>query len=86
MVRSDMSHDQNPGGGFKFGSRIKIPVNDDFGITAGGNYYIGSSSLDLEGSYIGFSQEQGFIESDVNFPDARLNYRLLELKVGVAFD
>jgi len=83
VVNSNLDFENSLGFGYQFGADYTFYVNDKFGITVGGTYFIGDSKLDLAGTLTGSDNNLGIQTIVVDYQDAKLDFTGFELSIGV---
>ena len=85
VANNSFEFDNNIGYGYEFGVEYIQYFSRRFGVSLGANYYIGGSKLNLRGPVTGATEAQGVLTTELNFPDAKLDYTGLEISVGIIF-
>ncbi len=85
VVNSDFEFDSKLGLGIHFGAEYIIYVTNQFGISLGGNYFIGDADLGLNGSYVGGDAVNGLQTVTADYPDSKIDFTGLEISLGVIF-
>ncbi len=85
VVNSQVQFQNNLGLGYHFGVEYTFHVNEQFGLSFGGEYFVGGSRLAFTGSYTGASSVGDLESVAFDYPDSRLDYTGLELSIGVIF-
>lgn len=85
VANNSFEFDNNIGYGYEFGVEYIQYFSRRFGVSIGANYYIGGSKLNLRGPVTGATTQLGVISTELDFPDARLDYTGLEISVGIIF-
>lgn len=84
VLNSDFEVDNNPGFGYLFGGEFVFYLNKKLGINLEAQYLVGSSKLNLRGTYAGLPAEnQPYTEVEVEYPDSKLDFTGLELSLGI---
>lgn len=88
IANSDFDYDNNLGFGYHFGAEYIFYVNNQFGISLEGNYFIGGADLGLRGSYRGggLDGNNNFIYQErlnQEYPDSKVDLTGLEISIGV---
>ena len=85
VANNSFEFDNNIGYGYEFGVEYIQYFSRRFGVSIGANYYIGGSKLNLRGPVTGATEAQGVLTTELNFPDAKLDYTGLEISFGIIF-
>ncbi len=85
VLNSNFELDNKIGGGILFGAEYILYLTDKFGITLGASYFIGSSKLNLKGSYVGGNSGQPFETVDIEYSDSKLDFTGIEISLGAIF-
>jgi len=84
VAQTDFEYEDKWGWGYQFGIQPIYFVTSQIGIAIKGNYYIGEADLDLSGSIRGWSESQGYIESEASY-QGNLDFEGFELSIGVIY-
>ena len=85
VVNTDLSSKNKVGTGIQFGAELVYYFAKQFGVSIGGNYFIGGSDLDLTGSYIG-ADSAGVQTVQVDYPESKLDFTGFEISLGIIFN
>ena len=85
VANSDFDYENNFGFGFQAGVEYIIYVTSQFGISLGGNYFIGDADMGLEGSYTGGVMAGPLETKSVSYPDSKVDFTGLEISLGILF-
>ena len=85
VVNADLSSKNKMGKGIQFGTELVFYFAKQFGVSIGGNYFIGDSDLDLTGSYTG-ADSAGIQTVQVDYPDSKLDFTGFEISLGIIFN
>ncbi len=85
VVNADLSSKNKMGKGIQFGAELVFYFAKQFGVSIGGNYFIGDSDLDLTGSYTG-ADSAGIQTVQVDYPDSKLDFTGFEISLGIIFN
>ncbi len=85
VLNSDLSLNNQLGGGWLAGIVFDWHVSQDFSISTEFRYLDGSSGAALTGSYTGAPSDGQLITRDVDYADARIDVEGLEISLGVSF-
>ena len=83
VVNSDFDFDNSPGFGYQAGAEFVVFLNNGYGVSLEGNYYIGGSKLNLMGSYIGYDAIGNIAQKEANYADAKVDFTGLEVAIGI---
>ncbi|MEO1055125.1 MAG: hypothetical protein AAFX87_31105 [Bacteroidota bacterium] len=85
VANSDFEFDNNIGLGFHFGVEYIFYLNNQFGISLEGNYFIGDADLDLRGSYTGGPISGPLQTVEADYGDSQIDFTGLEISIGLLF-
>ncbi len=85
VANSDFTFTNSIGYGYEFGVEYIQYVTRQFGVTVGANYYIGGSKLNLRGSVKGVDTNGQQQETNIDWPNAKLDYTGFEISLGLLF-
>jgi hypothetical protein len=85
VANNSFQFNNKVGFGYEFGVEYIQYFSRQFGISLGANYYIGGSNLNLRGPVTGATPQLGVITTQLDYPDAKLDYTGLEISVGIIF-
>jgi len=85
VVNTDLSSKNKIGTGIQFGVELVFYFAKQFGVSIGGNYFIGDSDLDLTGSYTG-ANSAGVQTVQVDYPESKLDFTGFEISLGIIFN
>lgn len=83
VANADFTYRKAPGWGYQGGVELLINVTREFGITMEVNYLLGSSPLEISGSYTGGNTTLETIT--VDYPDAAVDFSGIEVSLGAVF-
>ena len=72
-----MQFQNNFGLGYHFGVEYTFYINQQIGLSFGGEYFVGGSKLAFTGSYTGASTAGDLESVLIDYPDSRLDLYLL---------
>ena len=84
LVQTDFEYQDKWGWGYQFGIQPIYFVTKQIGIAIKGNYYLGEADLDLSGTIKGWSDNEGYIESEASYK-GNLDFKGFELSLGVIY-
>ena len=83
-VSSEWDFKNKFGSGWMYGGGLLYFINEKIGLKFGAQYHDAEGKIDLKGSYNGFDLGgTKVVDKDLNYDDARLDYRGLSVSVGV---
>ncbi len=85
VVNSRFDFKNTIGYGYEFGAEYIQYFSRQFGVSLGANYFIGGAKLAMQGFASGATPQTGVVNTELGFPDARLDYTGLEISVGIIF-
>lgn len=85
VLNSDFDLENNIGFGIHFGGEYIFYVNNNFGISLGGYYYIGGAEVNLSGTLTGGSEALGINTVSESFPGSEVDFTGFEISVGILF-
>ena len=86
VLNSNLDFDNKVGTGYHFGVEYVFYFANKFGISLGGNYFIGGADLNLKGDVVGGTIAGGFQTSSVDFPGSKIDFTGFEIAIGVIFN
>ena len=85
VVNSNLIAKNKLGAGIQFGVEFVMYFAKQFGVSIGGNYFIGDSELDLTGSYTG-ANSAGVQTYPFDYPELKLDFTGFEISLGIIFN
>ena len=85
VLNSDFEADNNIGFGIHFGAEYIFYVNNNFGISFGGYYYLGQSEVNLAGTLTGGTEADGITTINESFPGSEVDFTGFEISLGILF-
>lgn len=86
VVNSNLIAKNKLGAGIQFGVEFVMYFAKQFGVSIGGNYFIGDSELELTGSYTGANSTGVQPPVQVDYPESRLDFTGFEISLGIIFN
>jgi len=84
VLNSEFHVKNKPGYGYLFGAEYTLYINKSLGVSFEAQYLNGASNLDMKGEYRGIANSGGTVmQVDQEYPDAQLDYRGVEISIGV---
>ena len=85
VLNSDFDADNNIGLGIHFGGEYIFYINDSFGISLGGYYYLGQAEVNLAGTLTGGNEDSGISTISESFPGSEIDFTGFEISAGILF-